>query len=233
MSWDQTRLRRLFDRYDQKYFFGKLSHYRIVIASLEDHLIGRCEFAKRTIIIDVNKHHSDRELRGTVLHEMAHAAALIPGHGIQFFAQVERLLRDGAPITVTDGCHGAVRIMANLVPVRFPLLKRKVDRLEARRAKPFVELIKAKRVPVHDVTEEEILERFCDIDAGAAMTWKNACVVIGIEYALTDDRGRPLTAFARRVIAKARSKHYRARRGFQEDQKRWAALPPEPQSAST
>jgi predicted metal-dependent hydrolase len=98
-NWSNERLRHLYERYNRIYWRGKLSGYRIVLAGLEEPL-GTCDYRKSFIQIDSNKHTSDRELRATLLHEMAHAAAREPGHGVKFFAQMERLIKLGAPVTV-------------------------------------------------------------------------------------------------------------------------------------
>jgi|ERR1700678_2560676 SprT-like family len=91
-------------------------------------VMGLCEWKRKVITIDVERHKSDREVRSTLLHEMAHAAASIRGsrgHDPKFFAQLEKLLRLRAPIAIDTPEAGGVRILANLVPSRFPLLKRK------------------------------------------------------------------------------------------------------------
>lgn len=227
--WTTRRLRRLYHRYNQLYFRGRLSHYRITAGPLDGRIIGTCEWSKRAITIDVEKQPSDRELRGTVLHEMAHAAAEKGehGHGIHFFAQVEKLLRQGAPITVNIAEGGMVDVLANLVPKRFPLLKRRMDRIESRRAKQINDMVKAKNLPTYDVTEEQILERFRDVDGGASLPWLSAIRAVGLEFALTDETGRPLTAFARRIIAKGHKVHARARRDYLEDQRLMAMTPEE------
>ena len=171
----------------------------------------------------MDEHANDRQLRGAVLHEMAHAAARKPGHGVHFFAQVERLLRRRAPIAVDEAEGGGlVRILANLVPARFPLLKQKMDRLEACRQNKFEVIIKAKNLPVYQTTEADILDRF--EDAASEVTWTRALVGVGIEYALTDECGRPLSAYSQRVLVKARKVHCRARRAHLEYEKRRDSL---------
>ena len=110
-------------------------------------------------------------------------------------------------------------VLANLVPKRFPLLKRRMDRIEARRAKRINDMVKAKNLPTHDVTEEQILDRFRDADGGASLPWLSAVRRVGLEFALTDETGRPLTAFARRIIAKGRKIHRGARRDYLEERK--------------
>jgi len=220
------RLKRLYDRYNRMYFHGRLS-YKIIAAPLPERIMGWCEWSKRAITIDLEKHTSDRQLRGTVLHEMAHEAANHWGHGIHFFAEVEKLLRQGAPITVKTAEGGKVEVQANLVPKRFPLLKRRMDRVEARRTKGIKDMVKAKGISIRDVTEDQIVENFRDVEGGASLPWRAAVRYVGSQFALTDETGRPLTAFSRRIIAKGHKVHARARRDYLEDRRIMAMTPEE------
>ena len=107
---------------------------------------GFCIPERKIIAVDPDQHRSDNEVRGTILHEMAHAAADIRGsrgHDLTFFTELERLLQQGAPISVDTAEAGKVYIYiiiyiyiySGLVPSRFTLLKRKIDRIEAHRVK--------------------------------------------------------------------------------------------------
>jgi len=80
--------------------------------------------------------------------------------------------------------------------------------------------IKNLRPHVHHVTEHEILKRFCDIEDGGSRSWMAARRVVGFQYGLTDDTGRPLTAYARQVLSKGRVVHAWARREYLIRQKR-------------
>src|ERR1700747_2529475 len=95
-KWIDKRLQRLFDRYDLLYFSGKFRDYQVIIDTLPGGTFGTCDWSKRTITIDAEHHKSDRELRGTVLHEMVHPAVRKPRHGVHFFAQIEGLLQKRA-----------------------------------------------------------------------------------------------------------------------------------------
>jgi len=112
--WGEKRLQRLFERYNRKHWRGRLPHYRIVPTALE--CLGQCHHRKRIIEIDPNRHESDRRVRATLLHEMAHAAAPGRGQGLEFFAEMERLLRRGALVTIETGDLGGVRILDDIVP---------------------------------------------------------------------------------------------------------------------
>jgi len=175
---------------------------------------------KRRITIDVEQHRSDRQVRSTLLHEMCHAAKREDGHGPAFFAQLERLLRAGAPITVNNPEAGKVRIFYDLIPPRFPLLKRLFDKLEARRARKIEREVKAKMIPTYEISDDQIVSEFADYEA-AALRWKQALVAVGLHYGLTDETGRPKNRWAARLVKRAKRAHTSARRNHLADQKRY------------
>ncbi len=188
--------------------------YRLVIATMPD-AMGLCESTRKVITIDVEQHKSDREVRSTLLHEMAHAAASIRGsrgHDPKFFAQVEKLLHLRAPIAIATPEAGSVRILANLVPSRFPLLKRKIDHAEASRSRAIEKLIDERNLHTRVITDDDILREFKD--AATELTWKEALIAVGLENGLVDDTGRPLTRRSRRVLDEAKRRHARARRNY-------------------
>ena len=169
------RLSRLFQRYNQLYWSGKLPVYRIVPVSDLGSFLGRCDARTRTIEIDVAKHKSARELRSTLLHEMCHVAAHrngSRGHDAKFFEQLEQLLRKKAPISIADPEAGKARVQSELVPARFPLVKSKMDRIVAKQRKPLERFIKANRLTPHDISDEEIIRDF-EYHASES-TWKEA-----------------------------------------------------------
>ena len=65
-------------------------------------LLGLCDLPTKRIFIHLPEHRSDRRVRGTILHELCHAAAAprSSGHDIHFFLEVEKLLAAGAPIRI-------------------------------------------------------------------------------------------------------------------------------------
>jgi SprT-like family len=225
--WSNERLRLLFERYNRIYWRGKLCGYRVVLADLsEKRAIGYCYRREKRIEIDPNQHTSDRELRATLLHEMAHAAAREPGHGVRFFAQMERLIRLGAPVTVRSPEAGLAQILANIVPKRFPLVREKMEHAENLRARRIIAWQKAHpNVHTENITSEMIVRDFGDAEA-CTLTWKWALVAIGLQYGLTDDSGRPVNAWARNVIRRARKAHRTARREHLQYERRRALLSP-------
>ena len=203
-AWSEKRLQDIFEHYKRKYWQGRLPAYRLVIATMSE-AMGLCESRSKLITLDVERHKSDREVRSTVLHEMAHAAAFARGsrgHDPKFFGQVEKLLRLRAPIAIDTPEAGGVRILANLVPSRFPLLKRKIDQMEARRSMALERLIAERNLQARLITDDGILREF--EDAAMELTWKEAVIALGLEHGLVDETGRPLTGRSRRVLDEAK-----------------------------
>lgn len=219
-AWTEERIRSLFLRYNRRYWRGQLPDYRLVIAAMPDAL-GLCDAKRKVITIDADQHKSDRELRGTILHEMAHAAAFIRGsrgHDLKFFAQLENLLRLRAPIAIDTPEAGGVRVYANLVPSRFPLLKRKIDLAETRRSMTLENFFAERNLPTRLITDEDILRDF--ESAAWEVTWKPALIQIGLENGLIDETGRPVNRRANRLLQSGKRRYARARRDYLEDKKR-------------
>lgn len=205
--WSSRRLKRLFDRYNGRFWAGRLRRFAISAKELGGPL-GLCDSKARHIHIDVEAHRTDREVRSTVLHEMAHAAAgrCRIAHGYKFWSEVERLLKMSAPIDVTNSEAPGLRILAGAVPKRFPLARLAVERLERARIK---ELEKQTFEDVEEITDAVIIERFEE----AAMTlyrkeptesWRTARWAVGLEYGLLDVGGKPRNSWAARVIAEGK-----------------------------
>ncbi len=98
-KWTDERLQRLFDRYNRLYWSRKLPRYSVYIS---DHFNGgMCFRREREIILHSEAVATDREVRATLLHEMAHAATR-RGHGTQWRQEMRRLCRAGAPIDSRD-----------------------------------------------------------------------------------------------------------------------------------
>jgi hypothetical protein len=220
IKWTDQRLRNLFDRYDRLYWRGKLSGYRVILTPL-DSTFGRCDWRKRVIGIDPDKHTSDRELRGTLLHEMVHAAVRC-GHTVPFFAQMERLITRGAPVTVGVAETGRRTLLGDVVPRRFRLLRAKMERIENRRQREVLRM--GRGLPVQHITNENIVDEFGDFEA-CTLPWKAVLTYMGHEYGLTDEASRPVNAWARRLIERGRKAHRSARRAHLADQKYWSSGP--------
>ena len=215
-AWTEERLQRSFDRYNRKYWHGRLPAYRIVVGAMPE-AMGLCNSRQKVITVDVQQHKSSREIRSTVLHEMAHAAADIHGsrgHDAKFFAEIERLLQKKAPVDIETAEAGGVSIFADLIPSRFPLLKGRIDKLEARRSGAIEKLLGNRDLPSTVVTDDNILDEF--EDAAIELTWKQAVRAVGLENGLVDETGRPLNRRAWRLLSQAKRRHARARRNYLE-----------------
>jgi len=217
-KWTERRLERLFQHYNRIYWRGRLSGCRTILATLHESM-GDFHPKRRLIRIDADKHKSDRDLRGTLLHEMSHAAAP-GGHSIPFFAELERLIRRGAPVTVDAAEAGSLRIFRDIVPKRFPLVRAKMDRVEKRRRRNILAIAREARAQFHTITDDMIVGYFED-EGVFELPWKKALVLVGMEYGLTDESGRPVNAWARRIVGRAQKAYCRARRDHFESQRLW------------
>jgi hypothetical protein len=209
-TWTELRLQRLFAYYNRRFWRGRLPTIHIRIRELMDAL-GRIEWEQREILIKVNAHKNDREIRATLLHEMAHLGTRRKlGHGSEFWAQIEHLLRQRAPVTVGDAETPDVRILQNVVPARFPLARRAVNRSEKKRAREIEKLARKHKLPTQTITDADIATQF--YDAAAEVTWRDALSIIGLEMGLLNVDGKPKDRWAAAVIAKGRRAHARGRR---------------------
>lgn len=208
--WNEHRLERLFERYNRIYWWHRrLPRYRVTVAKL-DGFLGLCHWRRKHIEIDTDQHRNDRHIRRTLLHEMVHAATR-GGHDLRFFAQMERLLRRGALPTIETGDVGRCKILDDVVPRRFPLLRAKVQRLESRRAREVERMAAKGKWPSITVTNQMIIDEFGDCEA-EALPWKKVLACVGYEYGLTDAAGRPKNAWARRIVARGKKVHAKAHR---------------------
>jgi hypothetical protein len=217
--WTERRLERLYARYNRRFWQGRLTTPRIRITNVEDGAIGEWVLRQREIRIDVDAHTSDRGIRHTLLHEMCHQAASPGGgHGSKFWTQIERLLRQKAPITIgfPEASHlGPLR--EDVVPKRFPLARRKMERAarkaERGRAKFFrdYEATHGKRDVIH-MDNQDLIAEFGDEQNAALHPWSTVLLNIGAENGLIDIDGKPKNKWAARIIEEGRKAHRRVRR---------------------
>lgn len=76
----------------------------------------------------------------------------------------------------------------------------------------------ARHTHVEQITNEQIVKEFGEPEI-AELQRKKAEVVVGLEYGLTDDTRRALNPWARRIIAKGKKVHARARRDHLQGEK--------------
>jgi SprT-like family len=98
-NWTDNRLKRLFVRYNQRYWGGKLPAYAVRLDST--YKGGYCCKKTHTITMNIESTQSDRDIRGVLLHEMAHAATRAD-HGATWRAEMARLRDAGAPTCAID-----------------------------------------------------------------------------------------------------------------------------------
>jgi hypothetical protein len=207
-AWNAARLSRLFARYNLLYWNSRLHSCEIGIKHLNNYL-GIYYSKKRQIAIDVDNHRTDREIRATLLHEMAHAAAGSKGlaHGYAFWEQIERLLRQKALIDVTSSEAPHLGNYANAVPKRFSLARDVMKKLEAKRNRA---LLKQNVSGEFLIDQNYLIGRF--EDAAMKLTWRQALLLIGSECGLLDVGGKPKDKWTARTLLKCKAKFLRKRR---------------------
>src|SRR5882672_5373980 len=190
--WSADRIKRLFLRYDDKYWKRKLRRYSISEKNLGRYW-GKCDPQSKSIWIDIEAHPSDVTIRSTLLHEMCHAAAGVGkvSHGYNFWAQVEKLLRLGAPIALHCPETGGHQILKGVVPARFPLSRKAMDRIGEKRSR-----LEYKIDGTFDIQDHVSLR----CEDFAALAWRDAKLIIGAEIGLTDVQGRPRNREAERIL---------------------------------
>ena len=204
--WTEKRLSRLFLRYNRLYWKGGLRNFSVSIAPID--YLGFCDSRGHNISINVESHKSDSEIRSTLLHEMAHAAAKTEelSHGYQFWAQIEHLLRRRAPINVSFSEAPGMGIVANAVPKSSPLARKAMNDLENRRQKQYA---RAQFDDEFEVDEAYVAERLED---AARLPWKQAALAVGSELGLLDVQGKPKNAWAKQAIARGKKDYLRRRK---------------------
>ena len=112
-KWTEARLNRLYSLYNEKYWDGSLSRFEVKIGKPSQSAVGLCDLDARTIVLDLRAHRTDSEIRGTLLHEMAHG--LGPGsitveRGRRDFASGDRVmfLKNDQCLRIKNGSLGIV-----------------------------------------------------------------------------------------------------------------------------
>jgi hypothetical protein len=103
-KWTNARLRKLFHRYNQMYWDGKLLRFDVCLVQMSDasnwDSSGRCFHRLKRIEIDPQK---TGNVQSTLLHEMAHAATGEKAeHGPKWEKEILRLIGLGAPISPSE-----------------------------------------------------------------------------------------------------------------------------------
>ncbi len=97
----QSRLEQIFDRYNRRYWRGRLPSYQIIVS--EKHWGSCCDRKSRQIYMHpvLFERFDQNAIRRTLLHEMAHAATQ-GVHGEAWQREMKRLHRRGAPVAPDD-----------------------------------------------------------------------------------------------------------------------------------
>jgi len=201
-TWSRRRLERAYAHYNKRFWKGKLPTFSVIAGRPpgEKEYHGLCEWKEKRIYVNVVAHQTDRSVRDTLLHEMAHVGAGPTNprvsHGYKFLDQMEYLLRVGAPVSV--GCPEMpdVKFYALAVPSRYPLCRAAAKRLQKR-----LERAIPQDSPAHKITYEEILSNF-DEAAIDGLSWKRARITLGKYNGLLDVQGRPVNEWARGILAR-------------------------------
>jgi SprT-like family protein len=210
-AWSKRRLNELFQEYNQKYCHGRLQGYTVSISNLRGTAVGFCDVRHRRIQIDVAAHEHDDHIGHTLLHEMVHAAVgRRPGlpHGYHFWEQMERILRQGAPMEISSSEMPGAPVCADAIPDRFPLCKKAVKRLERAQQKAM------RKLPLEeafDIDEDYMEERF-EAAAAQGFTWDDARLTIGMECGLLDVAGKPKGKWATKLLSHGREAFHRMNR---------------------
>ncbi len=229
-KWSNERIRRLFLHYNAKYWGGRLSAKHTVV-------VGRCQGAygiyheqTLTITIDAEKARgrSDRHVRGTLLHEMIHAAVKSKPsedpHGYRFWQELERLLQLGAPLMVQHGEAPNHRFRcAATIPRKFPLARAAMKRHAQKENRESERWARRNNKPTRVISDEEIIEEFQDA-AIQGLTWSRARLAVGLEYGLLDIAGNPINKWADAILRKGKGLHRRVRADELASQRYWAEL---------
>ena len=220
-AWTDERLRRLYVRYNARYWKGKLPEYRVSTETL-DNFWGITKDSERLVVVDPTKHPSDKSVRSTLLHEMCHVGAGVQAriaHGVEFFKELERLLRQKAPVSISFPEAGGKLLNIDQIPKQFRLCRRAMkiaidsDQDWIKRAiaalppdTPFQEL------------DSVVIGDFEDAARLEGVTWKKALWLIGRQNGLIDIAGTPLPEY-QQLLDRAKSVHRRGMKFWHEEKR--------------
>src|SRR5262249_26676054 len=202
--------------------------YRTSTETLDDGAFGCTEDKQRLVIVDVARHHSDKAVRDTLLHEMCHVAAgpRKLGHGSGFFKQLERLLRQKAPVSIGfPEAGGRTLTTVGQIPKQFRLCRRAMKAAIDTHQAWIENEIKSRKLEesTWEETKANILRSFEAAAFVQGSTWKGGLWAIGRDYELLDIDENPLSAYQELIMA-ARKAYRRARRDFHEEKRFRAAF---------
>lgn len=214
--WTKKRLLDLYQRYNRRYWSGELPLYGIEIKKCR-RCIGVTDHGSRTVVVDVDGHFDDDQVRLTLLHEMVHVAALdSPPHGLDFWQEVDRILQRGAPpellLPISRQLRAILRMQASALDLYY--CKRAVRNLEA-----------ADRRLRQCEGESELEDRYWKTieqfrTLAREATWTQALSRIGQRTGLLDGSGRPRSRRNANVVSLAKRRFQQERRWHLQRQRR-------------
>ena len=218
-NWTQRRLDNLFLRYNETYFNGALSAWSAAIVKLDARVGGLCEKTHKQVIVDTDKYESDAQIRSTLLHEMAHAASPTnSGHGYEFWAQLEQLMRKRAPVTVGFPEAPDCTMLDDVVPKEFPLCRKAMNKLQERKNRNVAKETKAKNLQTEYISDEKILHEFTSaVYEQDNLSESDIVAEIGKENGLLNIEGKPKNRWAAHIIAQGRKLYRRTKREWNQE----------------
>ena len=84
-TWTNESLTALYTEYNKQYFGGRLPEFKVLMADLNPTFLivgisfGRVDMLQGRILLTVQFHPNDFEVRTTLLHHMAHVARCVQG----------------------------------------------------------------------------------------------------------------------------------------------------------
>jgi SprT-like family len=217
--WTQRRLEELFQKYNRVYFGGSLGKWGAAIGRLDEiGAVGLCEPRHKQLVVDTDHITSDAEVRSTLLHEMAHAAApRCADHGYKFWEQIEQLLTKGAPITLGFPEAPNNSSFSDIIPKKLRLCCEAARKLEAQRVSKVLRHAKIRNLKTQTITDEEIIVAF----AGAVYDLPCASeseitTVVAERYDLFDVGGKPKNAWAAQIISEGKKVYRKTKKEERE-----------------
>lgn len=222
--WTQKRLVAQYQRYNQRYWDGKLEPYNIKIGTCR-RCQGFVHHGSLTITIDVADHVSDDDVRLTLLHEMVHVAVFdLPAHSFVFWQEVDRILGAGAPPGLVFPVPRQLRkiLRDHLRPVELYHCKIAVRKMAAKHNRLRAQERKADReIRIEENLKKEYKEALDKFRVAAgSLTWTQALTRIGPEAGLINESGRPRGRRNAKSLAFMKSIFLRERRWHLRNAKR-------------
>jgi hypothetical protein len=224
-TWNNQRLERLFANYNRRFWAARLKAIPVKLGACPGKTMGYWQSGKG-ITVDVMRHPSDREIRSTLLHEMCHHASGdtsgLGGHGPKFFSQLERLLRQGAPVSIGSPETGGVVILSGVVPKRFPLCCALMEKAERQREKEVYAVAAKEHASFSGETIglETIAGQVERLVSENGVMPNMAIKCVSAEYGLTNIEGKPTSRWAGKVLKAARKAAKRARHEYLAERRR-------------